>query len=571
MMAAIAAKARTHDPWCRWHEGERCKCGSLGRRASEARAHRASDATQDPPSSRHEERPLYRTLGELKANPELLLAPEAVIPYLAFSQRVTMFAGTEKIGKTTYCAHAAAAKTKGAHWLGEPTLPGLVLWVTYEGHVGDVVRTMIEAGADDDLLVVAEKPPERLSDIQKIAHHLEPAVIIVDTLTSAVQGLIKDPYNAAEWTPIMNRFGDIAGEENAAVVLIHHARKSDGQYRDSTAVGAGVDMILTMMRADAAQPTYRKVSALGRFPLRDYTVRFDDTMFVLADAMDVGPELKVLRFLRENPRSSKNAIRQAIGGKHGDVDAAMLKLLREHLVVDEGDENRHRYSVSNADAGPRLGQGSGQGGLPLVSHCETKAGQSSASSLIACMPPVRPSSGSARTGCTSLTPRAPSRRNSGRSSEQRKASCSNTWPRTPASGAGSSPTPLRESFATGADVIRRVALCERCTMPDDSRVTRADRVVHHIEKRDDERVCFSVSDFKGQSYVSIRIHFRGDDGEWHATKKGITVHIDELAGIEAGVAALRRTVDALPSKRPGRLEKYPRSRSNARRTNTTER
>ena len=91
----------------------------------------------------------------------------------------------------------------------------------------------------------------------------------------------------------------------------------------------------------------------------------------------------------------------------------------------------------------------------------------------------------------------------------------------------------------------------------------ADRVVHHIEKRDDERVCFSVSEFKGRPYLSIRIHFRGDDDAWHPTKKGVTLSVEQLAEIEAGVAALRQAVDAMPAKRPDRIERYARERSGA--------
>ena len=90
-----------------------------------------------------------------------------------------------------------------------------------------------------------------------------------------------------------------------------------------------------------------------------------------------------------------------------------------------------------------------------------------------------------------------------------------------------------------------------------------DRIVHHLEKRDDERVCFSVSEYKGHPYLSIRIHFRGDDGEWHPTKKGVTLSVEQLADIEGGVAALRQAVDGAPAKHPDRIERYTRERRTA--------
>jgi hypothetical protein len=91
----------------------------------------------------------------------------------------------------------------------------------------------------------------------------------------------------------------------------------------------------------------------------------------------------------------------------------------------------------------------------------------------------------------------------------------------------------------------------------------ADPIVYTIEKRDDERVCFSVSEYKGSIYVSVRVHFRGADGTWHPTKKGVTLRVEQLPELEAGVAALRMAIDETPAKRPDRIERYVRDRRSA--------
>jgi hypothetical protein len=90
-----------------------------------------------------------------------------------------------------------------------------------------------------------------------------------------------------------------------------------------------------------------------------------------------------------------------------------------------------------------------------------------------------------------------------------------------------------------------------------------DRLVHHIDRREGERICFSISEFKGSLYLSVRVYFRADDGEWRPTKKGVTVHVEQLPELEAGVAALRGAIDEAPAptSRPGRLERHRRART----------
>ena len=62
-----------------------------------------------------------------------------------------------------------------------------------------------------------------------------------------------------------------ARDTNAALVLAHHTRKSDGRYRDSTAIGAGVDVIVEMRAGN--EPEVRRLQARARWPVEDLTVR----------------------------------------------------------------------------------------------------------------------------------------------------------------------------------------------------------------------------------------------------------------------------------------------------------
>ncbi len=58
-------------------------------------------------------------------------------------------------------------------------------------------------------------------------------------------------------------------------------------------------------------------------------------------------------------------------------------------------------------------------------------------------------------------------------------------------------------------------------------------VIGEIERSKTERLRVEVSNYRGVDFVSIRIYYLADNGEWRPTKKGVTVKpekIDELVG-----------------------------------------
>jgi hypothetical protein len=62
-------------------------------------------------------------------------------------------------------------------------------------------------------------------------------------------------------------------------------------------------------------------------------------------------------------------------------------------------------------------------------------------------------------------------------------------------------------------------------------------VIAEPEKNPLEKLCVSLREYRGRSFVDIRQHFLGDDDVWHPTKKGITV---ELALWPDFVAAIQQ-------------------------------
>jgi len=63
-------------------------------------------------------------------------------------------------------------------------------------------------------------------------------------------------------------------------------------------------------------------------------------------------------------------------------------------------------------------------------------------------------------------------------------------------------------------------------------------VVVEMDKGRNERILFSLSEFKGKSYADIRIYYEDDEGEWKPTKKGVTVALDEFPQFKENILEL---------------------------------
>jgi len=80
----------------------------------------------------------------------------------------------------------------------------------------------------------------------------------------------------------------------------------------------------------------------------------------------------------------------------------------------------------------------------------------------------------------------------------------------------------------------------------------ADLVIAELPKNPLEKLVISLREYRGFKFADIRLHFLGDDEEWHATKKGITVSPDLW---EEFLAAIGKVSAHLPA------EDAPRRRS----------
>jgi len=311
-------------------------------RAVEARA-AVSDGTE------------LRTAAEILDDPDARRTPVTVADRLAWGGRVTMVAGREKSGKSTLLRWAVARRSRAQRvWGGTPLGgPVDVLYYGQEDPV-DVAVDLDRMGADLGrayILDMRRLASGRLEALRRHVADVEPGLVVVDTLSTLVALMDLDPGSASDWEPVMDRLGALAQESGAAVALNHHARKSDGTYRDSTAIGAGVDAILELREAPAEGEKVRAVTARPRsaIPANGFKYELRET--------DDGPRLELLdgelsleervqRFVADHPECSQRDVREGVRGKTADVTDTLRELSREGgpVVCDDSD-TPYRYSI----------------------------------------------------------------------------------------------------------------------------------------------------------------------------------------------------------------------------------
>jgi hypothetical protein len=282
-----------------------------------------------------------RRLDEILKDPKALEPPEALIPRLVYRGRITMLAGREKDGKSTLASAAVAKASQGAHFLGERTKSATTLWLGLEENIADVARRFMGFGADPSRIHIAEALPAGVANLAKLVEQTEADIVVADTLAALAEGHIEDASSSSQWTPIMTALRLVAREYDAGLLLDHHARKSDGRYRDSSAIGAGVDLILEM-GPSLDDPTVRKIQARGRWHVGDFAVRFDGQEYNLLTG-ELTTDAKVLVWVQGNPGCGLKHIRDGIGGRGSVVDAAVARLVDQRVIEDRGNGRKHSY------------------------------------------------------------------------------------------------------------------------------------------------------------------------------------------------------------------------------------
>ena len=300
----------------------------------------------EPGQCRH-----LQLLAKILEDPDALKPPAPVVDRLAWEGRTTLLAAREKRGKSTLASGAAAAVSAAYDFLGMPVLAGTVLYVGLEDHPLDIASRLMDFGADPDNVHLLPVVDNALAELSAAVRQIKPGLIIIDTLSAFVADMDLDPSSSADWTPIMARLNRIARDTAAAVLILHHATKAGGTYRDSTAIGASVDVILEM--SEDQEETVRKIGVRGRWKMDDFQIQLIDSpegglRYELARG-GLSLDARVLAYITENPGCSGRQLRENIDGGTHEVTRARDRLLEQGVIENQGTGNCHSYYPKKAE------------------------------------------------------------------------------------------------------------------------------------------------------------------------------------------------------------------------------
>jgi hypothetical protein len=299
--------------------------------------------------------PFVRTLAQLLEDPDALRPPEATVPRLGYRGRTTLLFAREKAGKSTLMTAGAAALTRGVDFLGERCSPRSALWVSADQeHASEIAQRAVRFGADPARFHVLW-PRAPFADLMAVLDGLHPfpGLIVIDTLAAFASTLVSDPSQSAEWPDVLLPLVRVARDLDVAVVIDHHAKKGEGGgYRDSTAIGALVDLLLEV-RVDAGNLARRNVTALGRWPIPNFTLDLVGDRYQVVAGNELSLDARILLYVEQHPGTSLRMVRDHVGGRAEDTGEAMARLIARGAVTDVSTaSNKHEYVAGAAAAEP---------------------------------------------------------------------------------------------------------------------------------------------------------------------------------------------------------------------------
>lgn len=294
-------------------------------------------------------------LDELWQNEAIMRPPPPIVPYLAWASRTTLLAAREKSGKSTLTGYMAARVSVGGDFLGEPCHRGRVLILGLEEYIGDTARRLKEFRADGRMIELVDhfagSAADRPDEVRAHLEAVDPILVIIDSLIAYASGVVTDANNATQTQAIVQSIANLSHETTAAFVIIHHARKADGKYRDSSAIGGAVDVIAEVFppeETEKTDPNRRRVRPIGRVPARSVDFRFTGSEYELVDPNGPvkGPlDQRISEVIRERPGITASDVADAVGERRAEVLNRITILISKQLIINDGDSRRTRLRL----------------------------------------------------------------------------------------------------------------------------------------------------------------------------------------------------------------------------------
>jgi hypothetical protein len=209
------------------------------------------------------------SLAQLLDEPEPL-EPDWTLEDILAAGILAAIVSKPKVGKSTLVYELGVAVAQGRVFLGRATKQGAVLILAMEEHRRDVKRRLRNLGADqlDGIHVHAGPLPDSPDTILALASFIKQhgiVLVIFDTLNAFWS--VSEENDAGAVTQAIKPLLQLARESGATVLLIHHARKAEGEYGDeirgSGALFSLLDVALILKRHTV--DTQRRLTIISRY------------------------------------------------------------------------------------------------------------------------------------------------------------------------------------------------------------------------------------------------------------------------------------------------------------------
>lgn len=311
-------------------------------------------ARHAPPDAQREQNTeaTWPLLCDLLERPELLAPPQPVLSRLAWRGRTTLLVGGDKVGKSTMAGHAAKAVTRGSWWLGSRVQQGRVVVCAPDEAIGDTVRRLHEIGSDPvRLRLLLVRPPNLLESLRTLVAEWKPDLVVVDSLAEwarITRGTAPEDGDAAGWGSVIRPLVELSHSTGCALLILHHPRRADDQYRGSLEIAAAVDCLLEMTRPKPGEDAaVRRIRGRARWPIEDFAVALRESGYELVGGAELSLDVRVLIYVEKNPGASRRAVREAMGVRASAVDAALSRLEARGAIVDRGSGHRSSLYAAN--------------------------------------------------------------------------------------------------------------------------------------------------------------------------------------------------------------------------------
>jgi archaellum biogenesis ATPase FlaH len=189
-------------------------------------------------------------------------APWAIEPILA-KGHLTGLAGPEGEGKSLLSLALGCCLAGGEPVAGFAAAEkGRVLVIDAENGVGEIHRRVRALGltdrASDSITFFAAEALDLRRDLEMLAALVDterPDLLVLDSFRSLWGG---DENTSDQVAPVLDGLRNLGRSRNVAILLLHHTTKDRRTYRGSSAIGASVELMFVLGRAEGDSDPARR-------------------------------------------------------------------------------------------------------------------------------------------------------------------------------------------------------------------------------------------------------------------------------------------------------------------------